>query len=616
MTLKKSVSLAGGLTAVLLTASTAYSAEDDDRLTIVITGTRTAQTADETLAPVTVIDRKQIEERPNSTVTDLLRATPGLSVSSNGGKGAQTSVFMRGTESDHTLILIDGMRISSATTGTAALQDIPADQIERIEIVRGPRSSLYGSEAIGGVIQLFTRKPDGDKTRANVSISGGTQATAGLNAGLSGRKDSAWYTANVSTFKTDGINACNGKPFPDGGGCFTDEPDKDGYKNNSFSLAGGGQFGARVNASINALHIDSEVEFDGSFENERESVNQVLGGKLEIAASDIWSVDLLATTSKDHSDNFKDGTFSSRFDTDRNQFTFQNDLLAGDHGVVTLGLDYYQDEVSGTTDYAVDSRDNAGLFGQYLGNYGATDVQLSLREDDNEQFGNQTTGGASIGREIAGGMRWTASYGSAFKAPTFNELYFPGFGNPNLSAETSDSFDLGLSGRSQNVHFSANVFTTDIDDLIAYDVVANRPINIGEARISGLELGVGGMLAGWDINAFYTALSPKNNSGGFNDGNNLARRPENSFDLSFGRQFGKTSTLFDIHAQGHSYDDLANTVRLAGFTTVDLNVAYAVAQDWLVNLALNNLLDKQYETARYYNQLGFNALLTLRYTPK
>jgi len=616
MTLKKYASLAGGLSAVLLAASTAYAAEEDDRMTIVITGSRTAQTVDQTLAPVTVIDRKQIEQRPNSTVTDLLRLTPGLSVSSNGGKGAQTSVFMRGTESDHTLILIDGVRLGSATTGTAALQDIPADQIERIEIVRGPRSSLYGSEAIGGVIQLFTRQPEGDKTRANFSISGGTQASAGLTAGLSGRKDSAWYTANVSTFKTDGIDACSGKPFPNGGGCFTDEPDDDGYQNNSFSLAGGAQLGSRVDASLNVLHVDSEVDYDGSFSNERDSINQVLGGKLEIAASDIWSIDLLAAATKDHSDNFKDGTFTSRFDTDRNQFTFQNDILTGDNGVATLGLDYYQDEVSGTTDYAVDSRDNTGLFGQYLGNYGATDVQLSIRGDDNEQFGSQTTGGASIGREFAGDMRWTASYGSAFKAPTFNELYFPGFGNPNLSAETSDSFDLGLSGRSQNATFSANVFTTNIDDLIAYDVIADRPINIGEAGISGLELGVGTLLAGWDVSAYYTALSSENKSGGFNDGNKLARRPENSFDMSFGRQFGKTSTLFDIHAQGHSYDDLANTVRLAGFTTVDLNLGYQVAQDWLVNLALNNLLDKQYETARYYNQLGFNALLTLRYSPK
>ncbi len=616
MTLNSYASFAGGFAAILLATSTSYAAEDENRMTIVITGSRTAQTVDETLAPVTVIDRKQIDKRPNATVTDLLRLTPGLSVVTNGGRGAQASVFMRGTEADHTLILIDGVRVSSATSGAAAIQDIPTDQIERIEVVRGPRSSLYGSDAIGGVIQIFTRKPRGDKTQANVSLSGGSHSSAGLNAGLSGRRNTAWYSANVSSFKTDGFDACSGKPFPDGGGCFTIEPDDDGYKNDSISLAGGVQLGSSVNASINALHIDSELDYDGSFTNERESINQVLGGKLEIAASDIWSIDLLAAKSKDHSDNLKDGVFDSSFNTDRNQFTFQNDILAGGNGVVTLGIDYFQDEVSGTTDYAVDSRDNTGLFGQYLGKFGQTDIQLSLRNDDNEQFGKESTGGASIGQDFAGGMRWTAAYGSAFKAPTFNELYFPGFGNPNLSAETSDSFDMGLSGDANNIRFSANVFDTRIDNLISYDAALNRPVNVGEARISGLELTLGTQLVGWNINAGYTLMSPKNESTGPNNGNYLARRPEQSFDLIFQNGFGKLNTVIDLHAQGHSYDDLANTQRLAGFTTVDLNLGYAFNQDWLVNLALNNLLDKEYETAKYYNQDGINALLTLRYVTK
>jgi vitamin B12 transporter len=614
MTLKPYASLAGCFTAVLLTASTTYAAEDDERLTIVITGSRTAQTVDETLAPVTVIDREQIAKRPNATVTDLLRLTPGLTVVSNGGRGAQTSIFLRGTESDHVLILIDGVRVGSATSGTAAIQDIPPDQIERIEIVRGPQSSLYGSDAIGGVIQFFTRKPDGD-TRANFSISGGSHSSSGLNAGLSGRRNSAWYNANISTFKTDGFDACRGKPFPDGGGCFTVEPDDDGYKNDSITLAGGVQLGPRVNASLNALHIDSELEFDGSFENEKESINQVLGGKLEIVASDIWSIDLLVAKTKDHSDNFKDGVFSSRFDTDRDQLSFQNDILAGKTGVVTLGVDYYQDEVSGTTDYVIDSRDNTGIFGQYLGDLGSTNVQLSLRNDDNEQFGNETTGGASIGQDFADNMRWTASYGSAFKAPSFNELYFPGFGNPNLSAETSDSVNLGLSGKSQYMHYSANLFDTKIDNLITFDAAIGRPVNIGEAHISGLELVAGTQLSEWNINAAYTLISPENKSTGPNQGNNLARRPEQSFDLSFARPFGRLNMLVDVHSQGHSYDDLANTNRLAGFATVDLNLGYAVSQNWLINLALNNLLDKEYETAKYYNQDGINALLTLRYTP-
>lgn len=615
MTLKSYASFAGGFTAILLSISGAYAVDDDDRLTIVITGSRTAQTVDETLAPVSVIDRKQIEEHPNATVADLLRTTPGLSVVSNGGKGAQTSIFMRGTESDHVLILIDGVRVGSATTGTAAIGDIPADQIERIEVVRGPQSSLYGSEAIGGVIQIFTRKPDGDM-RTSFSISAGSHSSAGLNAGLSGRKDAVWYSANFASFKTDGFDACRGKPFPNGGGCFAEEPDDDGYQNNSVSLAGGIKLGSRVNASLNVLHIDSELDFDGSFENERESINQVLGGKLEFAASDRWNASLLLAKSKDHSDNLQEGVFSSRFDTDRDQLSFQNDVQTGENGLITVGLDYFQDEVSGTTDYAVDSRDNTGIFGQYLGHYGSMDVQLSLRSDDNEQFGTETTGGLSIGRDFANDMRWTASYGTAFKAPTFNELYFPGFGNANLGAETSDSFDLGLSTRTQNMRYSVNLFNTNIEDLIAFDAAANQPVNIGEASISGLELSAGTQVAGWNVDAGFTLLSPKNKGEGVNEDNLLARRPEQSADIRFSRSFSKLSTAIDLHSQGHSFDDLANTKRLAGFSTVDLNLGYALNQSWSLNLAINNLFDKEYETAQYFNQDGTNALLSLRYSPK
>ena len=615
MTHKFYASLAGSFLAVFLFVPTTNADQDDDRLTIVITGSRIAQTVDETLAPVTVIDRKQIDARPNTTVTELLRSTPGLDVISNGGKGAQASIFMRGSESDHVLVLVDGVRVGSATAGTAAIQNIPSEQIERIEVVRGPQSSLYGSDAIGGVIQIFTRKPNGDK-RTSFSMSGGSHSSVGLNAGLSGRQDSIWYSAHVASFETDGFNACRGKPFPDGGGCFTNEPDADGYMNRSVSLAGGAKLGSRVNASVNMLHIDSELDYDGDFGNQREAVNQILGGKLEIAASDRWNIGLLAARNKDHADNLKDGVFFSRFDTDRNQFTIQNDIQVSNDELLTVGLDYYQDEVSGSTDYLVSQRDNTGVFGQYLGRFGGMDTQLSIRGDDNEQFGTQTTGGISIGSEIGNHLRWTASYASAFKAPSFNELYFPGLGNAELEPETSDSFNIGLSGRNKNIRFSANLFNSNIDNLIAFDAAVNQPVNIGKARIPGLELVAGTQLGGWEVDAAYTLLSPKNESAGLNAKNLLARRPEQSLDLRFSHSFGKLQANFDLHAQGHSYDDLANTIRLGGFSTVDLNLAYTLNQNWVINLALNNLFDKQYETAKYFNQDGANLLLTARYSPQ
>lgn len=615
MYLKNYARFAGGFAAILLANSSLQAAEDPQHLTIEITGSRTAQTVDESLAPVTVISRKEIDARPSASLTDLLRATPGLNIVNNGGKGANASIFMRGTESDHTLILIDGMRISSATTGTAAIQDIPLDQIERIEIVRGPRSSLYGPDAIGGVIQLFTRKPQAG-TQPSFSISGGSHASAGLNAGISGRQDKTWYNASFSSFKTDGFDSCRGKPFPNGGGCFTNEPDDDGYKNNSVNLAGGVQISPRVNASFNALRIDSEADYDGDFSNERDSLNQNISGKLDISATDNWSTSLLVGNSKDHSDDSKNGVFVSRFNTDRDQFSWLNDVLLGQAGKITVGLDYYQDQVDGTTDYSVDSRDNTGLFAQYLGNLSSLDLQASLRGDDNEQFGTQTTGGLTLGQDFAGNLRWTASYGTAFKAPTFNELYYPGFGNPDLDAETSESIDLGLSGHNGNFNYSVNLFQTNIDNLIAYDAVIGLPVNVGEAQIPGLEFALASQLAGWNINMDLSLLSPKNESSGPNKGNLLARRAEQLFNISTQRRWNKLDLGFDLHAQGSSYDDLANTQKLAGFATLNMNMGYQMANRWMINFALNNLFDKSYETAKYYNNDGINGLLTLRYTPK
>lgn len=614
MSLISRAGLTGCLTVVFLAASFSIQAEESPPLSLVITGTRTAQTVDESLAPVTVVEREEIARRPVNTTPHLLALTPGISVVNNGGRGAQTSIFMRGTESDQTLVLIDGVRMGSATTGMTALQNLSPDQIERIEVVRGPRSSLYGSDAIGGVIQVFTRRAD-EGLQPRFSLSGGSQSSAGLDAGISGRNDKGWYQASISGFTTDGFDACRGKPFPDGGGCFTIEPDDDGYDNQSISAGGGIKLGQRVDLSVNALYIDADLQYDGEFQNEQESVNQLLSAKMEIAATDIWSMDLLASTSKDKSDNLKDGAFSSAFDTDRDQFTFQNDILTGDYGTTTLGLDYYNDKVSGTTEYAVSSRDNTGVFAQYLGKLAALDLQASIRNDDNEQFGSYSTGGISVGQDFADGMRWTAGWGNAFKAPTFNELYFPGFGNPLLDAETSDSFDIGLSGRKGSTHFSANVFTTHIDDMIAYDALLGLPGNIQKARINGFELAIGGVLAEWHLYSNLTFLDPENQSDGPNNGKQLARRPETTFNLSARKDFGKLSTLLDLHAQGDSYDDLANTRKLDGFATVNVNLAYRFDPDWMLNLAVNNLFDAEYETAEYYNQNGINGMLTLRYNP-
>ena len=273
---------------------------------IVVTATRGARSTDETLAAVTVITRQDIECRQARSVEELLRGTPGLSISNNGGAGKATSVFLRGTESDHVLVLIDGVKIGSATLGSAAFQDLPVELIERIEIVRGPRSSLYGSEAIGGVIQILTRK-GGDGFKPFAAVGGGRYRSYNAAAGVSDGTARGWYSLSVEGVGTDGFNACDGKPSPGGAGCFTVESDRDGYRRRAAALRGDYRFENGVAVDAQLLHAEGDNAFDGGFVSQSESVQQVFGGTLRYAPADIWQMTLAAGQSRDQSDNFKDG---------------------------------------------------------------------------------------------------------------------------------------------------------------------------------------------------------------------------------------------------------------------------------------------------------------------
>ena len=581
---------------------------------VIVTATRTAQTTDETLASVTVITRKDIERQQAQTVQDLFRSVPGVNITNNGGAGKATSFFLRGTESDHVLVLIDGIKVGSATSGAVAFQHIPVEQIERIEIVRGPRSSLYGSEAIGGVIQIFTRK-GGKEFKPFFSIGAGSDDTYKISAGITGGSKRGWFSLSADATDTNGFNACNGRPSPGGAGCFTTEPDKDGYRNVSGALRAGYQFRNGLEIDAHVLQSNGKSEFDGGFVNESESVQQVVGGALKFSPLSNWHMTLTAGRSLDESDNFKNGTYRSRFNTERDNFSLQNDFSLAENHLLTLGADYQDDEVESLTVYTESSRNNSGLFGQYQGTFDSHDVQLSLRSDDNEQFGKHTTGSAAWGYEFDNHLRLTAAYGTAFKAPTFNELYFPGFGNSDLGPEESRSTELSLSGNANWGDWSVNVYETLIDDLIAFDASISAPANVNKARIQGVELVLNTELKGWAVSSNLTFLNPEDHSGGANDGNELPRRAKQSFNINADKDFGKYTLGAALHAVSKSYDDLANTREIDGYTTMDLRGEYSLTRDWRLQARVENLFDENYERASFYNQAGRGFYLTLRYQP-
>lgn len=599
--------------AVLLLGS--FSAAAESIPPLVVTASRTAETGDQTLSSVTVISREDIERAQASSVATLLRGVPGVIITNNGGAGKSTSVFLRGTESDHVLVLIDGIKVGSATLGTTAFQDIPVEQIDRIEIVRGPRSSLYGSEAIGGVIQIFTRK-GGGRFSPYFTVGVGSYHSYEASVGVSGGGDHGWFNATAGGIDTKGFNACEGLPSPGGAGCYTDEPDKDGYRNVSATLHAGYRFENETELDVHALRVDSDNEFDGGYVNASESAQQVVGGTLRFAPLAVWQAELTVGRSLDDADNFLDGIFRSRFDTQRDTRSLQNNITLGPAHLFTFGADDQTDRVDSTTAYSVNSRDNTGLFSQYQGAFGHHDLQLALRRDDNEQFGRHGTGSAAWGWSLNDRLRFTAAYGTAFKAPTFNELYFPGYGNPDLDPETAKSLELGLNAQLRQGAWSLHIYENRVTDLIAFDAATFSPANIAQARIRGVEALLDYRLGDWNLRTNLTLLDPENQSEDSNSGNTLPRRARQTvrFDVDGsvgGYRYGAT-----LLAETRRYDDLENSRELAGYATIDLRAETTLGKNWRIQGRIENLFDKHYETAAFFNQPGISLYMTLRYQPE
>lgn len=599
---------------------------------VTVTATRTAQTVDDALASVTVISREQIEQLQSQSLQDLLRGVAGLDVANSGGMGKETSVFMRGTESGHVLVLIDGVKIGSATLGSVAFQDIPVAQIERIEIVRGPRSSLYGAEAIGGVIQIFTRKGKGP-IKPSFSVGAGSYGTYKSQAGVAGGSDNSWFSANLNNINTSGFNACRGSYTT---ACYTFEPDKDGYHNVAASLNGGYHFSNGVTAELNALRSEGNNKSDG-YPNESSTVQQALGGKVHLSPSQAWQMTLAAGQSRDESDSFKDSSFTGSINTRRDTATWQNDITVGNDRLLTVGLDRQVDHVENTTPYAISSRGNTALFTQYQGAISVIDTQVSLRRDDNELYGSNTTGGLALGTELGKGLRGILSYGTAFKAPTFNGLYWPhmsytdtdsgityiSHGNPLLSPEKSKTVEVGLRYTlTTGSYINLSAYETTIRNLISWTTNAtgpneytSTPDNVGMINIRGLEATHGTHFGEWALKTNLTLLNPQNRANGANYGNQLPRRAKQSLRVDADRTLGAYQLGASLRTESQRYDNLANSRRMGGYATVDLRAGYDITKAWQLQGRIENLLDKGYETAAFYNQPGRSLFVTLRYQP-
>ncbi len=601
-----------GANASLLHAQTNPTQSTLDLPEMVVTATRSETPRNQLSAASTVYTRNDIERLQVKTLPELLRGSTGLDMTQSGGLGTTTSVFMRGTNADHVLVLVDGIKVGSATLGSTPFEFVPIDQVERVEIIRGPQSSLYGSEAIGGVIQIFTRKGgDSGTPKFSLDAGGGAYDTYRTAGNVNGRWQNNWYSLGASSIGTEGINARQAIPGPFG---FS-QPDRDGYQNTAMNARAGHRFDNNAEVEATFIRAEGTNEFDSNFGGDHSKfVTQTVGVSGKTAITDNWHSTLRLGQSLDQNDTFlPNNSFDSRFNSTRWNASWLNEVALTDGHRLILGSDYRLDEVESTVAYTVKSRYDVGVFGEYRGQFFDNHfINASVRGDKNEQFGDYVTGNVGWRSNWGYGISTFANFGNAFKAPSFNDLYFPNYGNPNLKPEESTSVEVGLAGNHDWVQWELRAYHTDIDNLITPVPDKNfnySAQNVGKSQIDGLEAEIGTQWQGWNAKLNMTMLNPEIRE----TNKRLPRRAAKTLSFDLSRSLGQFDVGAYVLAQDHRFDNPDNSIRVAGFVTVDLRAAYHINKNWALSAKLNNLLDKNYQTVNTYNQLGMNYFFSIHY---
>jgi vitamin B12 transporter len=571
---------------------------------VFVTATRTPQAVANVLSDVRVIDAATIRQAGPVTLTELLQAHGGVEIAANGGPGQLAAVFVRGANAGHVVVLIDGVRTGAATAGTASWENIPLAQIERIEVLRGPASSLYGADAIGGVIQIFTRQ--GERTTARIGA--GRWGTRDAAIGIGRQFGDTRVSLEAAAQRTDGFSATNA-----GAPAYFD-PDDDASRTRSLGLSGAHTFAAGHELALRLLESRTDARFDdfGNTDARNELRLRSQSVELRNRLTDGWHSLLRVARSADERRTAAvwGGYF---FDTDQTHFTWQNDLAALG-GQLATGLEWRREQVDSDTVFDRDSRRIASAFGSWAAGFGEHLLQASLRHDDNSQFGGRTTGNVAWGWQFAPAWRVSAGAGTAFKAPTFNDLYYPGFSNPELRPERSRNTELGLRWSEGALEASVTAFSNRIRDLIQYDFASNAPANVARARNRGATFGAGWRAAAWHANLEWTLQ----NAVDTDSGQRLPRRARQHASGSVGWQQGPWQAGAELVAAGTRYDNAFAPPgpRLGGYTLLNLRTAYAFAPEWSLSLRVNNVGDKDYAFVRGYNTPGRNVLLAVEYAQR
>ena len=571
---------------------------------VVVTASRVPQTIDATLADVSVITREDIEASVTRDIGDLLRLQAGVDIARTGGPGSQTSVFLRGTNNNHVLVLIDGIRVAALSTGVFTWETLPLDTIERIEIVRGPRASYWGSDAIGGVVQIFTRKLEGPR----VSLGFGTYGDANLTAGYGHRGERGGFSVQAGRRDYEGFPSQN----EDG---FGYEAKDHGLDNRHFNASGDVLVGAQTLAA-NLVRSTGTVEFAGG---ESDFTQQAATASLEGPLGADWRHRL---TVGDAREDYETAAYFTAFESRRRTLGWQNEYsLSADQRIIA-GVDHVRergenrDTFSGTPVFR-ESRRNTGVYAGWQGGFGALDSEVSLRHDDNSEFGTANTGSAALGWRFTDAVRAYASHGKAFRGPSLNEQFSPGFGglfagNPELDPETSRSSEIGVEVSPVEGHrLTLNAYATRVRNLISFTGVDFQAENVARAKIRGSELAYDARFGTWTLGTTLTWQDARNED----TDSALLRRPKQKVSAIVERQLGDAVRVGAEVLYAGGRDDVGG-LGLPSYTLFNLRGSWNFADAWRANARIENATDRDYELAHGYNTPERSGFVELVWSPR
>lgn len=613
-TLKLSACLASGLLFAVPLDARAQDNEDGIVLdTIVVTPLRRATALQRSTSSVTVIDKAEIERSAAPDLQSLLQYYPGISITANGGQGSSSNLYIRGMSSKQTVVLVNGVRTASATSGATALANIPLMSIDRIEIAKGAHSSQYGADAMGGVINIITKQGGacGERSSCGSVSTGVTHPWGGYaHASLQGQsKDGINYAFGAAVTGTQGYNFTTPQ-------VFGYEPDRDGFLQGAFNFSLSRDFDwGRI--YTDGLLSRARNQYDGKAPSFNQADTTAFNGKLgvRIDHTDDWSSTIEVSSGLDHSRNFRKGVSGSdRFETTRYGVyasTEKQFEMGNFSHTVTGGIEAYREDVNATVSYAETSRDLAAVFGQYSLEYDALRFDGGLRYDHNEQFGDVVTYNLGASYEILPDLVLRSSFGTGFRAPTFNELYYPGYANPDLQPEKSRSYEVGMNWQATDkTNLDMAFYQTWLRDAIMSTAPSYLPYNVAHAQITGFEAALAHRFNDqWGIKGAIDLKRPIDED----TDKDLAYRervkataevnykPVNKLDLTARLRYG-----------GSRFTSAANTTKLDPYVTSDFIALYDIDKQSQLKVSVENIFNKDYQTTSGYNAPGrsFNIGLT------